>query len=177
MYSVFPAKLINNENRKAVVERGPQDPLLRGTLRGDPSAVAQHVVTYDSTAAVGNTPSNEDIMSSLLTSSDSTISVNSNDCILSSESRSNAITAGSPNIQVEINSAMGLKHRALSRSQEVRDLWKIFLSGLNPINTEEWSDLGLHWKIYEVFKVGQNSCSALTRKRTEYPIVATHRYI
>ena len=118
------------------------------------------MASYDSTSPIAAAPnsssngtSSEDIMHSFVASSDSSTSINSSDCILGSNSREGIINTASPNIQVEIEAISRMKHGGQTKSDEARHMWKIFLSGINPINTEEWGDLGLHWKIYEAFKV------------------------
>lgn len=145
-----------------------QDPLLRGTLGNTGDGGGQRL-TYDSTSPTVRLGT-QDIMNSLLDSGESTVSISSSDGILSSSgsgSGGNIVSAGSPNIQVEIETAtrsrQGLKHVvSVSKVEEVLNLWRIFLAGANPINTEEWADLGLHWKIYEVFKSPIVLCLKLT---------------
>ena len=36
---------------------------------------------------------------------------------------------------------------------ELLPTWKIFFNGINPVNTEEWSDMRFYVKFYEIFKV------------------------
>ncbi|GFR93467.1 sodium/potassium/calcium exchanger 6, mitochondrial [Elysia marginata] len=136
------------------------DPLLRSPVDSDSNSERANTAnrhSYDSTSPTVRGA--DDIMHAFVASSDSTVSVSSSDGILSSRGN---ISAGSPNIQVEIEAVSRSRHRHLSRTEEVQDLLRIFLAGVNPINTEEWAELGLHWKIYEVFKCPIVLCLKLT---------------
>ena len=48
--------------------------------------------------------------------------------------------------------------------EEVSPIWKIFLNGINPINVQEWPDMRLYAKFYEIFKVS-TSYSILKKLR------------
>ncbi|GFO27623.1 sodium/potassium/calcium exchanger 6, mitochondrial [Plakobranchus ocellatus] len=140
---------------RAGEENGSRDPLLRAGDSSTSNNDSSHPTTYNSITA---NIIDEDVMSGLLASTSSGAS-DSGDYTLHGGSI-DSISRG-PNIQVEMHSASRF-HRWKNAAVDSGPLWREFISGVNPINTEEWSDLGLHWKIYEVFKCPIVLCLKLT---------------